>query len=267
MTSMLLSAANQFISPLPGMNSSAIGGIRPLPPSPTGINRGICSLSWQDQTFRFRTNPNEIWWDYELLTKVEETYGGRVIQLLGTRLGDLRVKVDCGNGGWPYLMQVVNYLRNLLSDQRNGNPATFRYTARNWQLKVYAMSMPFEDQMQATIRELELNFKIQEDVSGMLSQVTLDAELLRLQDGVYGIGEQTHNKYNDSAAGGTGGTLSAPSNPNTPGYASSGITNAVDSSPQGNNPLGANPLSSLGSIGGIMPSIPGVSGLTKAFGM
>jgi len=264
---MLASMMNQFISPLPGMNNSNITGVAPLPPQPTGINRGICSLSWQDQTFQFRTNPNEIWWDYELLTKVEETYGGRVIQLLGTRLGDLRIKVECGGGGWAYLMQVVNYLRNLLSDQRNGNAATFRYTARNWQLKVYAMSMPFEDQVTATTRELMLNFKIQEDVSGMLSQVTLDAELLRLQEGVYGIGEATHNKYNDSAAAGTGGQLTAPMNPNTPGYAASGITNAVDSSPQGNNPLGASPLGALGSVGGLMPSIPGVSGLGKAFGM
>src|SRR6185437_458039 len=107
---------------------------------PSGVNTGLCTLSFQDQVCRFRTNPNEVWWSYELLQNVEETYGGRVIQILGTRLGDLTVKVDCGLGGIDYLMEVVYYLRNLMSDQRNGNPATFAYTTRNWQLNVYAMS-------------------------------------------------------------------------------------------------------------------------------
>src|ERR1700742_4518004 len=96
--------------------------------SPGMANTGLCTLSLQGRVFRFRTNPNEIWWSYELIRNVEETYGGRVGELLGTKLGDLSVKVDCGNGGWNYLMEVVLFLRDLLTDQRNGNTAQFAYT-------------------------------------------------------------------------------------------------------------------------------------------
>jgi hypothetical protein len=190
---------------------------------PSAINTGLCTLSFQDQVFRFRTNPNEIWWSYELLSNTEETFGGRVIQLLGTRLGELAVKIECGQGGWDYLMQVVLALRNLLSDQRNGNPATFEYTTRNWRLNVYSMSIPFQDQFDATVREIPLNFKIQEDVTGVLSQVTMDATFAMLQDGVYAPGYPLHNQYNDSTGllGGlaaglgttTGGLLGATGDP------------------------------------------------------
>lgn len=235
---------------------------------PSAAATGLCTLSFQDTVFRFRTNPNEIWWSYDLLHNDEETFGGKVIQILGTRLGDLDVTVDCGDGGFDYLMSVVLMLRNLMSDQRNGNPATFEYTTRNWRLNVYAMSIPFQDQLDATVREIPLNFKIQEDVTGVLSQVTLDAAFAQLQDGVYGPGQTAHNKYNDaagiagglSAAIGLGGTttggLTDPIVPGGPSYLSSGIINNVDSNPLGNSAGGLN----------LFSSIPGLSGLTGRLG-
>lgn len=232
----------------------------PVSPGPSGTNRGICSLNFQNRIFRFRTNPNEIWWSYELLKAVDDTYGGRVIQLLGTKLGDLKVQVEIGAGGWPYLMQVVLYLRDLLSDQRKGNTATFEYTTRNWKLNVYAMSIPFEDRMEATVRPIELNFKIQEDLTGVVSQVSLNAELSRLQDGVYGPLQTPHNQYNDynSIQSQVGQILSGNADPVSPGgpaYSPSGITNTVDSSPMGSDPLAAQGLIPF------LPSIPGLSSL------
>lgn len=244
----------------PGVNPVSAGA------GPSSVNSGLCTLSFQDQVFRFRTNPNEIWWSAELLSNEEETFGGKVIQILGTRLGELVVKVDCGQGGYDYLMQVVLTLRNLLSDQRNGNPATFEYTTRNVKLNVYAMSIPFQDQFDATVREIPLNFKIQEDVTGVMQQVTLDAALARLQDGVYAPGTPLHNQYNDQSGlmGGlsaaTGGLISPgmindPIAPGGPTYLPAGITNTVDSQPLGNNPGGLNPL-------GMVPFLPNIPGLS-----
>lgn len=217
--------------------------------SPGSTNRGICSLSYGNgKTFRFRTNPNEIWWDYELITHTEQTYGGRVVQLLGTRLGDLTVKVDCGGGRWEYLMQVVSYLRDLLISQRNGETALFEYTTRRWKLHVYGLTIPFQDEVTATTRELELRFKIQEDVTGVVSQLAMSAELLRLQQGT--ISGPIHNEFNTPP--GQGWYDLAPPGPS---YSPSGIVNTVDTSFLGNNILGVNP------IGGIpfLPSIPGLS--------
>jgi hypothetical protein len=229
---------------------------------PNGVNTGLCTLSFQDTVFRFRTNPNEIWWSYELLTNIDETFGGRVIQVLGTRLGDLTVTVECGGGGIDYLMQVVLYLRNLLSDQRNGNTATFGYTTRNWQLNVYALSIPFQDQFDATTREIPLNFKIQQDVNGILSQVTLDANLAMPNDGTLTPGQTPHNQYNDAAAAFGTDNATIPQAPGGPTYLSSGIVNNVDTNPAGTNPGGLNPLASIP----FATAIPGVSTLSTLLG-
>lgn len=179
-------------SPVPGKVGYGAGA---------GTQTGIASLTWGNSVFRFRTNPNQIWWSSELITHVQQTYGGRVVQILGCRLGELTVKVECGWGGWDYLTQVVVYLRDLLVNQRNGVPATFEYTTRGWKMSVYALSIPFQDDWQAVTREITLRFKIQEDISGIVTQSTLQAELSRLQEGIYGPGTSAHNKYNDAAVG------------------------------------------------------------------
>lgn len=219
----------------------------PGPPQsvdPSKTNRGVCSLTFKEREFQFRTNPNEIWWTYELVRNVEQTYGGRVVQLLGTRLGDLQVKVECGAGGWPYLMKVVLFLRDMLSDQRGGDTAVFEYTTRNWRMKVYGMTIPFQDEVEATTRELTLNFKIQEDVTGVLSQITLNAEILRLQDGVYGGTVDPHNRYDDPFSQDAAAPTDAI-NPSGPSYNASNITNNVGSSILGSFP-GASLFGSFG---------------------
>lgn len=149
-------------------------------------SRGVASLYFGGDTLRFRTNPNEIWWSYTLNTHVEQTYGGRVVQILGTRIEDLVIKVECGNGGWPYLTKVVDFLRKMMIEQRKdgGKTATFNYTTRGWRMKVYALSVPFQDQVTATTRELELRFKVVEDLTGQMTQMALNNELARLMDGV-----------------------------------------------------------------------------------
>jgi hypothetical protein len=155
----------------------------------------VASLTFNGKTLRFRTNPNEIWWSYTLNTHVEQTYGGRVVQILGTRMEDLVVKIECGNGGWDYLTKVVGFLRQMMIEQRKdgGKTAVFSYTTRRWRLKVFALSVPFQDEVTATTRELELRFKIVEDLTGQMTQMALSNELARLKDGI-GF---TKTQYND----------------------------------------------------------------------
>lgn len=244
-----------------------LGSLIPRSTNPGGQGSGLCTLSFQDRVFRFRTNPNTINWTYEMITNVEQTYGGQVIQLLGTRLGDLSVKVEIGNAGWPYLMQVVLYLRDLMSDQRNGSVATFNYTTRNWMLNVYGMTIPFQDSFDETVREIELNFKIQEDVTGLMQQVTLDVELARLQDGVYGPGSFPHNQFNDANAPNISNLLNQAldyMSPGGPTYTPPNITNTVDSTPEGSNPGGLDPTGGL--LGSLLGGGGGLGGLGSLFG-
>ncbi len=160
-------------------------------------SRGICTLSMPGaQTLTFRTNPNSITWDYELITHIEQTYGGRVVQILGTKMDNLAVTVDCGQGGWPYAMYVVQYMRDMMVTQRNGKPATFTYTTRGWQLKVFALNVPYHDAVQETIRELTLNFKIEQDVSGIQTAASIGEALSALTQGVGFFA----NQFNSTAA-------------------------------------------------------------------
>jgi len=168
------------------------------PANLTDGERGIASLYHPDVgTLRFRSNPKEFNWSYTLNKRVDQTYGGRVIQLLGTRIDDFSFTADSGSvgkdGGWPYMYRVATFMRNVMVQQRKGVPATFEYTTRGWKFNAYIVSIPFADAVEEVLREFTVSMKVQEDVSGVMSQNTLQAELNRLQDGM-GF---HRSKYND----------------------------------------------------------------------
>jgi hypothetical protein len=160
--------------------------------------RGIASISHPDVgTFRFRSNPKQFNWSYTLNKRIDQTYGGRVVQLLGTRIEDFSFTADCGGGRWAEMNRVALFMRDVMISQRNGRPATFEYTTRGWKFNAYVVSIPFSDAVEEVLREFTVSMKVQEDVSGVMSQNTLQAELRRLQDGV---GFQ-RSKYNDPQYG------------------------------------------------------------------
>lgn len=144
-------------------------------------------------TLRFRTNPNSIRWAYSLNTATDETYDGRVIQILSANIDELVVSAHAGRGGWPYVQQVALYMRDLLIAQRNTDePAHFLYPNRGWDFAVYAQGFPLKDSWNEVAREFTMRFKVQEDVSGLASKATVDAELQRIREGI----GYTPNEYN-----------------------------------------------------------------------
>lgn len=174
--------------------------------------RGIASLTHGTKSIVFRTNPNAVVWSYKLNTAVENTYGGRVIQLLSTSIQDLRVTVECGLGGWTYAMKMAEFMRNMMVDQRTGEPGVFEYTTRGWRMKVYAVSIPFQDRINETTREIQLDFKVHEDSTGVISKQTMSAELAKLKEGI-GF---SHNQFNTGSGvlndGTTSPTIISPPN-------------------------------------------------------
>lgn len=156
--------------------------------------RGIASLKHPEVgTLRFRSNPNEFNWSYTLNKRIDQTYGGRVIQLLGTRIDDFRFTADCGTGRWEYMNKVAKFMRDVMVKQRGGTPATFEYTTRGWKFNAYVVTIPFADAVEEVRREFEVALKVQEDVSGIMSRNTLGAELRRLKDGI----AFRRSRYND----------------------------------------------------------------------
>lgn len=222
-----------------------------LPNTQGQKTRGICTLTFPGaaQPLQFRTNPNEITWDYELITKVQQTYGGRVVQVLGVKMDNLVVKVDCGAGGWPYAMYVAQFMRDMMVTQRNGQAGTFTYTTRNWKLKVFAKSIPFFDTVTETIRELELTFAIQEDIAGTNISSSIADALTKLQ---VGVGWLVSGFNNLDYAQGSG---SAPNNDSGGGVSLGGTPSS----------LLATPVTSSISGGGMgLPA--GLSGILGGFG-
>lgn len=160
--------------------------------------RGIASLYHPEvSTFRFYANPKQFNWSYTMNKRIDQTYGGRVIQLLSTRIDDFTFTADCGSERWAYMNRVAEFMRDVMIAQRGGRPATFEYTTRGWKFDAYIVSVPFADAIEEVLREFQVTMKVQEDVSGLISRNTLTAELRRLQDGL----AFKRSKYNDPRGG------------------------------------------------------------------
>lgn len=166
------------------INSKLLPAIPTNTPRRIPRERGIASLTFGGETLRFRTNPNKIRWSYVPHYREDPTYGGRVLQLLSAKIDDLVVSIDSGRGGRQYYNEVVDFVKDMMIEQKNGKTATFEYTTRGWKLDVYATSIPYANEVENVLHPLELNFKVQEDVSGIMTQNSLSKELKDLQDGV-----------------------------------------------------------------------------------
>jgi hypothetical protein len=146
---------------------------------------GVVTLSHSGRVFRFRVDPNAVTWTYNLNTKVEETYGGRVVQLLSIRLGDLVVESNSGSGGWPYLKSLIDFCRDVMFQQKEtGKPAVFTYPTKGWELEVFLANLPYSDSVESAHFPFRLRFKIQEDVSGVMSSDSMTSELNKIRDGI-----------------------------------------------------------------------------------
>lgn len=146
---------------------------------------GVVTLSHSGKVFRFRIDPTAVNWSYNLNTNVDETYGGRVVQLLSIRLGDLIVESNSGSGRWGYQKELVDFCRDILFQQKEtGDPAVFSYPTKGWELKVFIANIPYKDEVGNTHHPFRLRFKIQEDISGVISDDSMTSELDKIRDGI-----------------------------------------------------------------------------------
>lgn len=146
---------------------------------------GVVTITHGGRIFRFRTDPTGITWTYNLNVNVDETYGGRVVQLLSIRLGDLVVEASSGAARWDYYKDLIDFCRNVVFDQKEtGEPAIFSYPTKGYELKVFLSNIPYSDEVGNTHFPFRLRFKIQEDVSGVISSESMGSELDKVRDGI-----------------------------------------------------------------------------------
>src|SRR3954464_6558415 len=154
---------------------------------------GVATIQAQT-TLQLRVDPEAISYNYVLNTKVEETYGGRVIQILSTTVTDLTVPCMAGKGGRQYLGQVAGFIKDMMIWQRDSqNLGTFSYSPKNINLRVYAAALQIDDSTGNIAFPFVMQFKVMEDISGQAAGNAVDAEINKLKDGV----GYRRNQYND----------------------------------------------------------------------
>lgn len=143
------------------------------------------TLTGGPRTFSFRVNPNKISLSYNLRTSTQNTYAGKVIQILGINIEGLTVTSDAGRGGRKHLRKVLLYCRDLVKWQKNNeSPVTFNFPSQKIKLKVFLKSFTLNDRIENDTFPFTLDFVVQEDVSGVVTKNTLADELGRLAEGI-----------------------------------------------------------------------------------
>ena len=168
----------------------------------------------------FRLDPELISWNWSVITNVEETIGGRVIQVIGAYLDDLTVQGSLGQnhadpaGGQSWqeaekFLAVVTQIMEVQSadatrQQRMHPPAVFTYPPKNWRFQVYVKALADPDGQSSVIltpgkanQRYSLTLFIVQDAStalikagttnGVFSQKAYDAVsafMARISDGI-----------------------------------------------------------------------------------
>lgn len=70
---------------------------RVLMPIAPGVTGAHCQLQGPQGTYRWRVDPNNVSWAYQVDTAVIDTLGGQVVQILGATLSDLVISGDFGH--------------------------------------------------------------------------------------------------------------------------------------------------------------------------
>lgn len=164
--------------------------------------------------FRLRIDPEEIQWVYSLNTRTDNTYGGKVIQILSVSINEMSLPIMGGSGGRDYLKSVATFFRDGMLWQRDtGNTAIFTYSPRGYNLNVYFSNLKIEDKLENVSFPFTLVFKVQEDLAGAVKQQIIMQEIANLQAGI----GYTSDQFNDPSFSTSGNTTSSSSTVNSSG--------------------------------------------------
>lgn len=118
---------------------------------------GVATLGFAGGPFiTFRIDPDDIEWDFQMITNVIETVGGRVVQVIGSYLNNVTVKGSFGQDhstplgeSWrqaeAFLSLITQIMEAQAADANQQNlmspPAVFSYPPKGWRFEVYVDSM------------------------------------------------------------------------------------------------------------------------------
>lgn len=144
----------------------------------------------------FRAGPDEIRWEFSMKVKETKTMGGKVVQILGTTLGDISVTGLFGTGAsgdepntnWEEQLRlrqrVIQWARSTQKNQ-GAQPLRFLFPLRNWDFNVYIKSLNPVDLVNENIApRWSLTLLPDDEGSRMLTRLSTDVYIQRLMAGV-----------------------------------------------------------------------------------
>jgi len=148
--------------------------------------------------FLFRVDPYDISWGYTLRTQTIDTYGGRVVQILGVELGNLSINSVAGKGGFAYIREMQKFFREMgLWHQNEHLPAVFNFPYKGYRLSFWGQKFSFENSITNVAYPFQITGMIQEDLSGTLKKSIMTKEIKKLSEGI----GYSRNKFNDPEKG------------------------------------------------------------------
>lgn len=132
-------------------------------------------------------------WTYNLRTYVTDTVGGKVVQILGVDISDVKVQSQLGSGAKQELMDLVKRVRQIiLWHSRERKHVTVTYPARNYKFTAYLESVTFKESLDDITYPFTLLLAVDEDINGNIKTTTISKELRRLSEGI-GYEENEYN--------------------------------------------------------------------------
>lgn len=143
----------------------------------------------------FRLDPSEVAWDFTIKTKTLPTVGGKVIQVFGTKLGNMTVNGEFGQGGWQAQAAFLERIRAIGARQANLGaqvPVRFRLPQHGWDFQVFLNSFTNRDGGSSSVRQAagifaptwSLNFTIAEDHTAGLKEAATELFIRRISKGM-----------------------------------------------------------------------------------
>jgi hypothetical protein len=123
--------------------------------------QGVATLGFSGgPSVRFRLNPSQVSWGFQVNTSVTETVGGRVVQVTGASISDLTVRGSFGErrGGTHVLSrdyaetflakmkEMAEYQsRSATQHRKMHEPAIFTFPPKGWRFAVYVKDLTDPD--------------------------------------------------------------------------------------------------------------------------
>jgi cell wall-associated NlpC family hydrolase len=144
----------------------------------------VASITAQKR-YALRVDPYEVSWNYNLRTHIDDTYGGKVVQILGTDLGELTISSITGLGGRAELLNLADFFRGMCEWQVvQRKPATFSFPYKKYSLTVWAHEMTYNDSIDNISFPYTMTFYIEDDIGGNLNKIAMTDALRNLTDGI-----------------------------------------------------------------------------------